>query len=182
MPHVHFELWYGDGVRFDLLPVSRNMWHLKGERLTIPTPGKNVRVAVCGAYRFPDGPFVTTYGSKNVNTALFIPMLQLLVRRAKRTHRVIILVLDNAGYFRKSKRAQKELKKFKEWIIPFWLPRYTSEKLNRIENVWGHLKDDYFSRMLVKRRESFIAAAVKLLKRLHRRGALRKLFGKNLPT
>lgn len=182
MPNTCFELWYCDGVRFDLLPVSRNMWHLKGKRLTIPTPGKNIRLAVCGAYRYPAGPFIATYGSKNVNTAIFIPLLYLLTCRAKRTHRIIILVLDNARYFRKSKRAQEKLEQISEWVIPFWLPKYTSEKLNRIENLWGHLKDDYFSRMLVTKKRLFISEAVKLLKRLHTRGALRKFFGKNLPT
>src|SRR4051812_42002076 len=80
-----FELWYCDAVRFDLLPVSRDMWHMKGKRLFIPTPGKNVRVAVCGAYRYPEGPFQATFGSKNVNTNLFIPLLGLLVKRVKRT-------------------------------------------------------------------------------------------------
>jgi transposase len=158
------------------------MWHLKGERLYIPTPGKNVRVAVCGAFRYPEGPFLATFGPKSVNTALFISLLHLLSRRVKRTRRIIILVLDNARYFRKSKRAQAELENLSERIIPFWLPKYTSEKLNRIENVWTHLKDDYFSRMLVTRRNLFASAAVKLLKRLNHRGALKKLFGKNLPT
>jgi transposase len=177
-----FELWYGDGVRFDLLPVSRNMWHFKGERLWIPTPGTNFRVAICGAYRYPDGPFQFSCGLKNVNTAIFIPLLRLLTRRSKRTGRVIILVLDNGTYFKKSKKAKAELELVSQYIIPFWLPKYTSETLNRIESLWDHLKDDYFSRMLVKRKELFLAAVVKLLKRLHRRGALRKLFGKNLPT
>lgn len=157
------------------------MWHPKGKRLYIPTPGTNMRVAVCGAYRYPDGPFIATYGSKNVNTALFVPLLQLLTRRSKRTGQIIILVLDNARYFRKSKWAQRELEVRSQWIIPFWLPRYTSERLNRIEPLWDHLKSDYFSRMLVRRRELFTLAVVRLLKRLHRRGALHKLFGSNLP-
>jgi transposase len=177
-----FELWYGDGVRFDLLPVSRDMWHSKGKRPFIPTPGTNVRVAVCGAYRYPDGPFLSTYGPRNVNTDMFLALLTLLVNRAKRTGRVIVIVLDNAGYFRKAKRAQVRLESISQWVIVFWLPKYTSEKLNRIENVWGHLKDDYFSRMLVRRRERLITKVVKLMKRLRRKGALAKLFGSHLPT
>jgi transposase len=176
-----FELWYADGVRFDLLPVSRGMWHVVGKKLYVPTPGKNVRVAVCGAYRYPEGPFLSTFGSKSVTTALFIPLLQLLTRRAKRTRKRIILVLDNGSSFT-SKRSRAELAARREFVRPFWIPKYTSETLNRIENLWGHLKDDYFSRMLTKRKDLFTREVVRFLKRLHRRGALRKLFGDSLPT
>lgn len=125
---------------------------------------------------------MATYGLRNVNTDLFLALLTLLVKRTHRTKRVIILVLDNAGYFRKAKRAQERLEQISSQVIVFWLPKYTSEKLNRIENLWGHLKDDYFSQMLVNRRERFVREVVKLLKRLHRRGAIHKLFGSNLPT
>ena len=177
-----FELWYLDGVRFDLLPVSRGMWHRKGHRLFIPTPGKNVRVAVCGAYRYPQGPFRFSHGPKSVNTILFLGVVDQLERRSQQTGKRIRLVLDNASAFRQSKRACAALEKARPWIKPFWLPTYTSEKLNRIEGIWGHLKDDFFSRMLVKRRELFSEACVKLLRRLHRQGNLQKLFGSNLPT
>ena len=158
------------------------MWHVRGKRPRIPTPGQNVRVAVCGAYRYPEGPFLSTFGPKNVNTNLFIPLLKLLSRRVKRTRRPIVLVLDNARYFRKSRRSQAALKAIKMEVIPFWLPKYSSQKLNRIENLWSHLKDDYFGRMLVKRREQFTLAVVSLLNRLHRKGAIHRIFGSNLPT
>jgi transposase len=156
------------------------MWHRKGQRLSISTPGKNVRVAVCGAYRYPEGPFLFTHGPKSVNSALFVRLVHKLVRRAKRTGRRIVLVLDNGGAFT-SNLSLAALATAAEWVRPFWLPKYTSERLNRIEGLWGHLKDDYFSRMLTRRRERFYAAAVKLLDRLHRRGALRTLFGAHLP-
>ena len=158
------------------------MWHVRGKRAQIPTPGKNIRVAVYGAYRYPDGPFLSTFGSKSVNTDLFIPFLKLLERRVKRTGRPIVLVLDNAGYFRKAKRSKAALKKLKLQVIPFWLPRYSASKLNRIENLWSHLKDDYFGLMLVKRRKRFTLEVVGLLNRLHRKGAIHKIFGSSLPT
>jgi transposase len=158
------------------------MWHVRGRRPNIPTPGTNIRAAVCGAFRYPDGPFLATYGTRSVNTDLFLALLTLLVRRSKRTKRVIVLVLDNARYFRKAKRSQEKLGQISEWVIVFWLPKYSSQKLNRIENLWDHLKDDFFSRMLVKRRSRFLREVVKLLKRLRRRGAIHKLFGSNLPT
>ncbi|WP_279636848.1 hypothetical protein [Corallococcus llansteffanensis] len=35
------KLWYGDGVRFELLPVPRHMWRKQGQRLLITLPGSN---------------------------------------------------------------------------------------------------------------------------------------------
>jgi len=174
-PGADFELWYGDGVRFDLLPVSRYMWRPRGERLYIPTPGKNYRVGVCGAYRYPDGPFLFTYRLwKNPITQHFVDLLGLLAERARRTGKKITLVLDNGSSFT-SKRSRVELEALRGWIQVFWLPTYTSEQLNLIENVWGHLKDDYFSRMLTRDPKRFPAAVIRLLRKLAFRGALRSV-------
>jgi transposase len=117
-----------------------------------------------------------------VNTDLFLALLTLLVKRSKRTKRVVVLVLDNARYFRKAKRAQARLEQISSWVIVFWLPKYSSQKLNRIESLWGHLKDDFFGRMLVKRRERFLREVVRLLKQLRRGRSIHKLFGSSLPT
>lgn len=170
---MDFELWSADGTRFDLLPVVRHMWRRRGKRLLVPTPGKNVKVAICGAYCFPDGPFLFSHGSGSVNTDLFIGLLSQLVARAKRTGKRVVLVLDNGGAFT-SKRSAQELEKAKAAVSVFWLPRYSSETLNRIEGVWGHLKDAFFSRMLTEDAEAFYPAAVRLLRRLRRRSALRR--------
>ena len=148
--------------------------------MLIATPGKNVRVAVCGAYRYPEGPFRFAHGPKRVNTDLFIGMLAQLAHRAQQTGQVIVLVLDNGGAFT-SNRSRAEIARLEPWLIVFWLPRYTSERLNRVEGLWGHLEDDYFSRMLTRSRGSFYPAAVSLLSRLRKPGALRKLFGPHLP-
>jgi hypothetical protein len=95
-------------VRFDLLLVTRAMWRRTGRRLLPHTPGKNVRVAVCGALRDPNGPFLFSHGPKSVDTDLFLALLDKLVRRARRTGRPIILVLDNGGCFT-SRRASRAL-------------------------------------------------------------------------
>lgn len=49
------------GVRFDLLPVTAYSYRLRGQPLRMEIPGKNRRAGVCGAYRYPDGPFLFTY-------------------------------------------------------------------------------------------------------------------------
>jgi transposase len=160
-------------VRFDLLPVARAMWRKRGRRLKVPTPGSNVRVAVCGAMRYPDGPFFFTHGPRSVDTSLFLALLQKLVRRAQRTGRRLVLVLDNGPCFT-SARASRALADAAPWVRPFWLPKYTPE-LNWIETLWNRLKTTLFSRMLTKQPQSFYSAVVRLLQQLRRPGALRAL-------
>lgn len=169
-----YELWFADGVRFDLLPLTAYTYRRRGQPLRIPTPGKNAKVAVCGAMRWPDGPFVFSHGPKSVNTAVFVEMLLMLEARAHRTGKRIVLVLDN-GSAHTSKRSTAELERVKKFIRVFWLPTYTSEQLNDIEGVWKHLKEDYFSRMLVKHREEFTDAVVELLRTMRRGRILRQM-------
>jgi transposase len=65
------------------------------------------------------------------------------------------------------------MQRLRKWIHVFWLPTYTSETLNLIENIWTHLKRTYFSRMLTRRVEDFPVAVVDLLRTFARPGALR---------
>jgi hypothetical protein len=153
-PQAHFELWYADATRFELLPVVSSMWRRRGTRLWVPTPGKNLRVAVCGAIRFPTREFLFTHQLQSVNTALFLPLLKQLVHRARRTGRPIVLVLDNGVPFN-SRLAQSALEAAIPYVRCFRMPTYTSETLNWIENFWEHLKQTYFSRMLTYEREAF---------------------------
>jgi DDE superfamily endonuclease len=170
-PQAHFELWYADATRFELLPVVSSMWRLRGARLWVPTPGKNLRVAVCGAIRFPTREFLFTHQLKSINTALLLPLLEQLVHRAQRTGRPIVLVHDNGVPFN-SLLAQATLEAAIPYVRSFPLPRYTSETLNWIENFWDHLKQTYFSRMLTYEREAFYPDTIRLLQRLHRSGRL----------
>jgi hypothetical protein len=168
-------LWYGDGVRFDLLPVTTYAYRLRGQPLRVETPGKNRRVGICGAFRYPDGPFLFTYRLwKNPITEQTVGLLNLLAERARRTGKKIILVLDNGSSYT-SKRSKEEMHRLREWVQVFWLPTYTSEQLNLIENVWTHLQRIYFSRMLTRDPNDFPVAVIELLKKLAQPGALRRM-------
>lgn len=147
------------------------MWRRRGNRCRILTPGQNVRVAICGAIRFPTKQFLFTHQPRTATTALFLPLLARLVRRAKRTGRRIVLVLDNGVPFN-SRLTQTALEAARPYVRPFRLPKYTSETLNWIENFWDHLKDTYFSRMLTEEREAFYPDTIRLLRRLRRSGRL----------
>lgn len=131
-------------------------------------------MGVCGAFRYPDGPFLFTYRMwKNAVTAQTVGLLNLLADRARRTGRRIRLVLDNGSSFT-SRGSRAALQRLRKWIQVFWLPTYTSEQLNLIENVWTHLKRNYFSRMLTQRSADFPLAVIRLLQALAQRGALRR--------
>jgi transposase len=161
-------------VRFDLLPVTTYAYRLRGHPLRVETPGKNHRVGVCGAFRYPDGPFLFTYRLwKNPITEHTVGLLNLLATRARRTRKKILLVLDNGSTYT-SGRSLQEIARLRKWIRVFWLPTYTSEQLNLIENIWTHLKRTYFSRMLTRGPAEFPTAVVRLLKSLSTPGALRR--------
>ncbi|MFO0610546.1 MAG: hypothetical protein U0324_45715 [Polyangiales bacterium] len=50
-PGARFELWFGDGVTFSPLPQVTHAWRRRGTVKRVPTPGKDVKVPVFGAYR-----------------------------------------------------------------------------------------------------------------------------------
>ena len=93
---------------------------------------------------------------------------------ARRTGRRIVLVLDN-GSAHTSRRSLGEIERVKDLIKIFWLPTYTSEQLNDIEGLWKHLKEDYFSRMLVEDPAMFRDAVVHLLDQMRRGRKLREV-------
>ena len=148
-------------------------WRLQGQPRHVATPGKNARLAVCGGFRWPDGPFHFHHGPRSVDTTCFLGLVVRLARRARATGKRIVLVLDNASAH-KSARSTKALEALSVLVRPFWLPPYSAELLNEIEGVWGHLKKDYFSQMLVRRREQFPAKAIAFLSTLVRPDALRE--------
>lgn len=166
-------------MKFDLLPTVVYAWRVQGQPQYIPTPGKNIRLAVCGAFRWPVGPFVFTHDEKSVNTDVFLELLKLLVGRAKRTGRRIVLVLDNGRTFT-SKKSSAALRKVEALLIVFWLPTYSSERLNDIERMWKYFKENFFSRMLAKTREDFRKNAIALLRSFRNPGTLHRVLPRSV--
>ncbi|WP_371928562.1 transposase [Myxococcus vastator] len=69
---------------------------------------------------------------------LFVALVRKRRARAQATGKRIVLVLDNDGAFT-SKLSTQVLQEVEAWVLPFWLPKYTSETLSRIESLWGHI-------------------------------------------
>jgi hypothetical protein len=63
----------------------------RGEPLALPTPGKNVRVGVVGAVRYPTEDFRFAHQLKSVTTVLFLAVLEMLVKRVKHDEAVRLL-------------------------------------------------------------------------------------------
>jgi transposase len=162
-------------VTFSLLPQVTHAWRRRGTVKRVPTPGANVKVPIFGAYRWPDGPFLYARGDARggVNTNLFLDLVRQLARHARRVRRIVVLVLDH-GSAQTSRRSEVVLLAQVPQVVVFWLPRYSSEQLNDIENLWRHVKDDYFSEMLVTRRDDFPTAVDRLFRSLRRVGRLRR--------
>jgi hypothetical protein len=73
-------------------------------------------------------------------------LLQKLVRRARRTHRRIVVVMDQ-GSPHHAKSLTRYLEDVKEHLEVFWLPHYSPE-LNLIERLWKHLKASRMANVL----------------------------------
>lgn len=98
---------------------------------------------------------------------LFLQLLPQLRRHARRVGKQIILVTDNGSIFTAT-RALQAIEEATSWLYIEWSPQYSSEQLNDIEQLWQHLEQDFFSRMLVRRCEDFIPAALRMLHSLRK--------------
>lgn len=73
-------------------------------------------------------------------------LLQKLVRRARRTGRRIVVVMDQ-GSPHHAEALARYLENVKEQLEVFWLPHYSPE-LNLIERLWKHLKASRMANVL----------------------------------
>jgi len=126
----------------------------RGRQRAVPTPGKNRKVAVFGAFRYGTGPFlwhtqprVTAWGMRR--------LIQDLLRRARRTGKTIVLVLDQ-GRPNHAQSLHRDLALAWPEIEVFWLPHYCWN-LNLIERLWKHLKATRIANELFASYRQFVA-------------------------
>ena len=128
---------------------------VRGRQTKIPSPGQNAKVPAFGAINFASGrhlEHVPSVRKGGKNSAQFILFLGKLAERARRTRRLVILVLDN-GPIHTSKVSGTALAELEaqNLIVPLWLPKYCPE-LNEQERVWRVAKQQGIANVLFKDR------------------------------
>lgn len=126
-------------------PHLTRAWMPRGRQMRVRAPGKNRKQTVFGAWCYGRGLFYHHVQPRKTAWG-FRMLLPQLVRRAKRTGRKIILVLDQ-GNPHHAKAVKQDLQVVKEHIEPFWLPHYCPE-LNLIERLWKHVKGSRMANVL----------------------------------
>jgi hypothetical protein len=152
-----FELWYADATEFDLLPHLVRCWTPKARQRAVKTPGKNRKLAGfgalcygCGLFLHHTQPRVTAWGMRQV--------IQRLLRRAKRTGKKIVLVLDR-GNPNHAHALHRDLELAEPHIEVVWLPNYCWN-LNLIERLWKHIKGSRLANVLFAGYRKFVEHAV----------------------
>jgi len=129
-------LLYLDECDLHLLPVVRAMWMKKGQRVRVPTPGKNAKHAFFGALEASSGLFHFADHERKlaVNFRAFLDKLTALYPDGP-----LYLVLDSAP--------AHTAKLIEKWCLAnprvrlLWLPKYSAHEVNPTERIWGLMKD-----------------------------------------
>lgn len=151
--NASYELWYADASGFDLLPHLVRGWRLRGHQQAVKTPGKNKKLVAFGAFCYGKGLFL--YHTQPGATAWGMRQLvQRLLRRARRTGRKIVLVLDT-GSPNHAHALHRDLEMARPHIEAFWLPNYCWN-LNLIERLWKHLKGSRIANVLFASYRQFV--------------------------
>jgi hypothetical protein len=117
----------------------------RGRQQRVRSPGVNRKQTVFGAFGYGRGLFVYHVQPRKTAWGVQI-LLQKLVRRARRTGRRIIVVMDQ-GSPHHAESLARYLEDVKEHLEVFWLPHYSPE-LNLIERLWKHLKASRMANVL----------------------------------
>jgi transposase len=132
-------LLYIDEVDIHLNPKIGHDWMLPGQQKEVPTPGKNEKHYLAGALNDCSGR--TSYlGGKRKTSALFIALVDHLLRRAYARARTIHLVLDNYR-IHTSRAVEAARKRWGDRVKLHFLPPYCPDE-NRIERLWKDLHDN----------------------------------------
>lgn len=83
----------------------------------------------------------------------FASLLGKMAARARRTGRLIVVVLDNAN-LHKGRVARAAWARYDPWVKAFWLPAYCPD-LNDVERVWKREKELNFANTLPPSFEDF---------------------------
>lgn len=154
-------LLYEDEADFNLFCSLRSCWQAKGRQKEIPTPGRNKKVFVFGAYDPQHQRFIYEVRSHKRSrdfVAFLHHLLQVYPPQTK-----LYLVLDNF-IVHKSHRVEAFCQRYAERLKFLFLPTYSPQE-NRIERVWGTVKGWVNSNHLYPSKESMVKAVRQGLRR-----------------
>ncbi|HWE94408.1 MAG TPA: transposase [Tepidisphaeraceae bacterium] len=124
-----------------------------GRQREVRTPGKNRKRAAFGAWCYGKGLFLHhTQPTKNAWGMRHL--VHELLKRAKRTGRRVVLVLDR-GSPNHAHALHHDLELAKPYVETFWLPNYCWN-LNLIERLWKHLKGSRMADVLFASFRQFV--------------------------
>ena len=125
----------------------------RGRQTKVPTPGKNRKVAAFGAVRYGTGMFVH-HTQPRVTADGMRRIVRRLLRRARRTGRKVVLVLDT-GTPNHALALRRDLEAAEPHVEAFWLPKYCWN-LNLIERLWKHIKGSRVANVLFRSYRHFV--------------------------
>ena len=133
-------------------------WFPKGKQRIIPTYGKHEGVKLVGFLDYETG-HVYVEEHKKYDAEVFLQFLKNVLSQYPNGKTVIIL--DNARIHH-AKLLKEFLDKNKDCLEPVYLPPY-SPNLNKIEELWGWLKDSVINNVFFHSREEIQKAVQKFI-------------------
>jgi transposase len=132
-------LLYLDEVDIHLNPKIGDDYMLRGQQKTVLTPGKNEKRYLAGALNARTRRLTWVEGDRKTG-ALFIALVDHLVRKAYPWAKVLHLVLDNFR-IHSSRAVQAASLRWGDRVQFHFLPPYCPDE-NRIERLWKDLHDN----------------------------------------
>lgn len=132
-------LLYVDEVDIHLNPKIGPDYMLRGQQKQVLTPGQNEKRYLAGALNARTGRLAWVEGERKTG-ALFIALVDHLVKRAYSRVRTIHLVLDNFR-IHSSKAVKAAQERWGDKVQFHFLPPYCPDH-NRIERLWKDLHDN----------------------------------------
>ena len=133
-------------------------WFPVGQQRIIPTYGKHEGVKLVGCLDYETGQVYVEEHDK-YDAAVFLSFLENVLRRYP--HQLIVMILDNAKIHH-AKLLTEFLESNKERLHLLFLPPY-SPNLNKIEELWGWLKDAVINNVFFHTRDEIQQAVQKFV-------------------
>jgi transposase len=132
-------LLYVDEVDIHLNPKIGDDWMLRGQQKEVPTPGQNEKRYLAGALNAVSGRIAWVEGPRKTS-ALFVSLVDHLVKRAYSRAMTIHLVLDNFR-IHSSRAVEAAMLRWGDRVRLHFLPPYCPDE-NLIERLWKDLHDN----------------------------------------